>query len=120
MNQTLRDGYMNGISNTDMVSAAKAQQAGKVKEAARAGYTKGTEDNNLTSQLAYEQGVADSLAELEFRKHEAQKTAEVNEILKYKNMDPLMQKVEDNQFMYGQANAPEHESHSLAKMYGGK
>jgi hypothetical protein len=67
-----------------MADAASSKAA--AEKAAQQGYAKGMQDNNLTSQMAYEQGLA-----------EAQLA-----------MDPrLASLIQQNQDMYGQANTPE-------------
>jgi hypothetical protein len=53
------------------------------------GYAKGMQDNNLTSQMAYEQGLADQQA------------------LLVKEDPRLAALMQQNQDMYGQANTPE-------------
>ena len=53
------------------------------------GYAKGMQDNNLTSQMAYEQGLADQQAQL---------------VMEDPRLAALMQQSQD---MYGQANTPE-------------
>ena len=62
------------------------------------GYAKGMQDNNLTSQMAYEQGLADQEARL----------ARLNEMahLRAGVSDQEMNMV-DNMAKYGQANTPE-------------